>query len=185
MTLAYAATAAWAPLLRTRRYWGAQGALFVIAGAGEVARRRLAAAEAEGELVDDVRRVLAPPVGMLAAWGAAASAVNLGAMLVGVGPVPDGRPARVTGTLLTLATAATAITAATSARGGATTSVARTYLATTAWALGGIVAGQRRKSPAVAAAAVAGLLPIGGLLARSLLVPPGPATPHDQGVIAG
>jgi hypothetical protein len=103
---------------------------------------------------------------MLAAWGAAASAVNLGSMLVGVGPVADGRPARVTGVVLTLATSAAATAAATTTRGGTSTAVARTYLATVAWALGGIVAGQRRHSPAVAAAALAGLVPLGAALVR-------------------
>lgn len=167
--LAYAATAAWAPLVRGRRYWAAQGALFVIGGAAEVARRRLAAAEANGLHPADVRRAVVPSVAMFAAWGAAASAVNLGAMLVGEGPVPRGGPARVTGTVLTLAASATAVKAATAAPGGVDTSVARTYLATIAWALGGIAVGQRRHSPAVAASAVAGLLPVGGLLARSVL----------------
>jgi hypothetical protein len=102
---------------------------------------------------------------MLAAWGAAASAVNLGSMLVGEGPVPEGRPARVTGIILTLATAATAVAAATTAPGGPTSLVGRTYLATVAWVLGGMVVGQWRRSPAVAAAAVAGLLTVGALLA--------------------
>ena len=125
-------------LLRGQRYWPAQAALVVIAGAAEVARRRLAAAEVLGHLSPGVQGATAPPLGMLAAWGAAASAVNLGAMLVGRGPVPEGRAAHATGVILTLATSATAVAAVTTAPGGTTTAVARSYLATIAWALGGI-----------------------------------------------
>jgi hypothetical protein len=66
-TLAYAATAIWAPLVRSRRYWWAQGALVTIAGAAEVARRRVAAAEEQGDVPDAVRLAVAPPIGMLAA----------------------------------------------------------------------------------------------------------------------
>ena len=78
-TVAYVATAIWAPLVRARRYWWAQGALFSIAGAAEIGRRRLATAETHGDLPHSVRLAVAPPPGMLAAWAAAASAVSVSA----------------------------------------------------------------------------------------------------------
>jgi hypothetical protein len=162
--VAYAATAMWAPLVRARWYRSAQVALFVVAGAAEVARRRVAAAEADGLLADDVRRAVAPPTAMLAGWGAAASAVNLGALLVAEGAVPPGRPARTTGAVLALVTAGAAVTAASSARGGAATTVGRGYLATVAWALGGVAAAQRTRAPGVAVAAGVGLVPVVGAL---------------------
>lgn len=167
-SVAYAATALWAPLVRTRRYWSAQGALFVIAGAAEVARRRIAVAQESGALTPDVRLAVAPPIGMLAAWGAVASAVNLGAMLVGEGPVRQGRPAQVTGAVLTMVTSAIAVTAAKTSAGGATTFVGRTYLATVAWALAGVIAGQRRRSPLVAIAAAGGLPPVAAALTKGI-----------------
>lgn len=162
--VAYAATGLWAPLVRSRRYWPAQVALFVVAAAAEVARRRVAAAQSERSISGPAGRVLTPPIGMLSAWGAAASAVNLGAMLVGEGPVSEGRPATLTGVVLTAATTTTALVAAATSPGGSVIPVTRTYLATVAWALGGIVAGQRRRSPAVAATAAVGLLAVGGAL---------------------
>lgn len=182
--VAYAATAFWAPLVRSRRYWPAQSALFAVAAAAEVARRRVAAAQAGHSAHDLVYRFVAPPSAMLAAWGAAASAVNLAAMLVAEGPVRDGRPARVTGAALALATAAVSLTAATSAPGGTTTGVGRTYLATVAWALGGIAVGRRRSDPIVASAAAAGLLPVAAAalrdlpLARLVRIRVQPATPR-------
>lgn len=163
-SVAYAATGIWAPLVRTRRYWWAQGALFVIAGSAEVARRRVAVARADGSMPADVGRVLTPPVAMLSAWGAAASAVNLGAMLVAEEPVPEGQPVRLTGAALTAATAATALAASASAAGGLKTAASRIYLGTVAWALGGIVVGQWRRSRLASGTATGGLLVVAGAL---------------------
>lgn len=95
---AFLANGAWAPLVLRRRYWSAQAALLGIAGLAEVARRRLGRAAARGvPLTRPDTVALAPTVGMLAAWGAAASGVNLAAMLVAEGLVPRGWPAEVTG----------------------------------------------------------------------------------------
>ena len=58
--VAYAATGLWAPLVRGRRYWPAQFALFVVAGAAEVARRRVAAAQSERSISDAAGRVANP-----------------------------------------------------------------------------------------------------------------------------
>lgn len=158
--VAYAATAVWAPLVRAHWYRSAQVALFVVAGAAEVARRRVAAAETDGLLADDTRLAIAPPSAMLAAWGFAASAVNLGAMLVAEGAVRPGRAARTTGAALTLLTAGAAVTAACTAPGGTATAVGRAYLATVTWALGGVAVAQRNKAPSVAVAAGVGLAPV-------------------------
>jgi hypothetical protein len=171
---AYGATAAWAPLVASRRYRSAQAALFAIAGFAEVARRRLAAAEAQGVLSVRAGRAGVTPVAMLAGWGAAASTVNLAAMLVAGGAVRPGRPSRVTGAALTAGTAAIGMLAARSAEGGIRTASARAYLATVAWALAGIAAGQIRRSPAVGATALIGLAAVGSTLGASLRPAGGP-----------
>lgn len=172
---AYGATAVWAPLLLNRRYWAAQGALVAIAGCAEVARRRLAAAVTAETASTQAQRSSTAALSMLAGWGAAASAVNLAAMLVANKLIRPGRPTQVTGVALTTATAVIATQAALSAPGGIRTASARGYLATVAWALAGITAGQHRRSPPVAAAAATNLLAVTAVLAASVL-PPGAAT---------
>ncbi|BDX30245.1 hypothetical protein TUM20985_07920 [Mycobacterium antarcticum] len=103
--------------------------------------------------------------GLVAQRGVTPGGVSqLVSKLAGEGPVSEGRPAKLTGAALTAAATATALVAAATSQGGSGTPVTRTYLATVAWALGGIFAGQRRRSPAVAATAVAGLLAVGGAL---------------------
>lgn len=157
--LAMLSTAVWAPLVATRRYWAAQAALGGIALFGEQARRRLAAAEGRGDLTAARKGLLVPPVSMLAGWGAAATVVNLAAMLVAAGVVRPGRHAAATGVVCTLAVGGVA-TFATASTGGASSRTAQAYGATVLWALAGIVAGQRRSSPAVAVAAVVAAGPV-------------------------
>jgi hypothetical protein len=157
--LAMLSAAVWAPLVATRRDWAAQAALAGIALFGEQARRRLADTEARNALTPGARRLLVPPVSMLAGWGAAATVVNLAAMLVGEGPVRPGRPATATGVGLTLAVGGIAATA-TASTGGAGSATARAYAATVLWALAGIVVGQRRSSPPVAVAAGLAAAPV-------------------------
>ncbi len=166
---AYGATAVWAPLVAGRRYWAAQGALVAIAGCAEVARRRLAAAVTAEVASTQARRTSTAPLSMLAGWGAAASVVNLAAMLIANRLIRPGRSAQAAGVALTAATAVAATQTALSAPGGTRTASARGYLATVAWALAGVTAGQHRRSPAVAATAAAGLLGVAAVLAASVL----------------
>jgi hypothetical protein len=157
--LAMLSTAIWAPLVATRRYWAAQAALAGIAVFGEQARRRLADTELRDALTPGARRLLVPPVSMLAGWGAAATVVNLASMLVGEGAVPSGRAATAAGVGLTLAVGGIAATA-TASTGGAASTTSRAYAATVLWALAGIVVGQRQTSPPVAVAAGLAAAPV-------------------------
>ena len=146
LSAAFACTGVWAPLLRKQQYWAAQVALIGIAGGAETARRRLAAFEATSGLERGQQLVVVPATGMLAAWGAAAAGVNLAAMLSAYGLVRPGRPTTTAGNVLVLALGA-AGTLGSDRRAPATT---RAYVGTLLWALGGIVAGQRRRSPSAA-----------------------------------
>ena len=156
------ANGAWAPLVLRRHYWSAQAALLCAAGWAELARRRLGRAAARTTSGDPLTRLdrggLAPTVGMLAAWSAAAGGVNLAALLVAAGPVPAGQAADVVGgaILLGLGTAGAAGLSATGASGP----VARAYAATLLWALAGVADGRRHTSRTVAAVAAVAALPV-------------------------
>ncbi len=153
-------TAAWAPLLRRQRYWGAQVALLGTAAFAEQARSRLAAASSapasSSGLTESQRARLAVPVGLQAGWGAAAAAVNLAAMLVDRGPAPVRRAPNATGVVTVVAVGALATARIRSSPPATST----TYAATVLWALVGVVVGQARRRPAVAVAAAAALLPV-------------------------
>lgn len=157
LAAAFASTGVWAPLVKTRRYWAAQAALAGIGGFAEVARQRVAGLERARSLSAGDKVLVAPVAGLLAGWGTAATGVNLAAMVVDAGWVPK----RWT-TPLGVATLAAlgAATIATTRTSGTRTITGRAYLGTILWALGGVAAGQRRRSPAVslAALAVAGLV---------------------------
>lgn len=96
LAAAYTCTAAWAPLVATRRHWSAQSVLIGVATFGEIARRRLAVADHNGAISTGDRITLLPSAAMLSAWGTAAATVNLTAMLVdrGVAPLPASRRRR-------------------------------------------------------------------------------------------
>lgn len=145
----FASTSVWAPLLRGGHYWGAQAALAGIGGFSELARTRVAAGH--DQLDPSARALLVATTGMLAGWGTAATAVNLAAMLVAYGPNGLARRRTAVGVVTALGVGALA-GARTRATGGVDPT-SRTYAATVLWALAGIVAGKRRTSPAVAAAA--------------------------------
>jgi hypothetical protein len=166
---AFASTAAWAPLVATGRYWAAQGALVAIAGLGELSRRRVAAAAETGRLSASDRATALPASSMLAAWGAAATAVNLSAMLVAYAVVPEPR-ATALGAGAALAGGALAAAAATSTPGGARSASALVYSGTWVWALGGIAIAQRRRRRAVAVAALASA----AVIATATVVAPRP-----------
>lgn len=156
---AFLANGAWAPLVVRRRYWSAQTALVAIAGLAEVARRRLDRATARGVPLTRAEAVaLAPTVGMLAAWSAVASGVNLASMLVGEGPVPKGGPAEVAGGALLLGLGAVGTVGLSATDASATAS--RAYAATLLWALAGVVDGRRRTSPALAVVAAVAAIPV-------------------------
>jgi len=149
LSAAFACTGVWAPLLRKQQYWAAQVALLGIAGGAETARRRLATFEATSGLGRGQKLAVVPVTAMLAAWGAAAAGVNLAAMLSAYRLVPPGRPTTTAGNVLVLALGA--VGALGSGRRAPATS--RAYVSTLLWALGGIVAGQRRRSPSAATCA--------------------------------
>lgn len=162
---ALAATAVWAPLVRTQRYWAAQGALAAIALGAEAARRRTARVESEEQLTGAEVLALSPLTGMLAAWGLAATGVNLGAMLVSDGIVSPGAPAARAGVTI-LSVLGAAGTIATLGSGGPTTTTARVYAGTLLWALTGVVVGQRRRSVSAAVTAAGAAVPLVAALAR-------------------
>ena len=152
LAAAYLCIGGWAPLLQRQQYWAAQGALTGAAVFAGTARRRL-----DRTAEDSIPASMALSSGLLAGWGAAACGVNLASMVVGLGPVPTGRPATLTG-------AATAL-----ALGGlgaatlpvrATTLTERTYVVALLWALAGVADGQRRTSASTAAAAVIAAVPV-------------------------
>lgn len=147
-------TATWAPLVATRRYWLAQVALVGTAAFGEQARRRVAHAESDRTPNRSIRNQTAPPIGMLAGWGAEAATVNLASMLVGKGFLAPGRAATTAGVGLTLAVGGLVATnIVRSPRAAPVTS--RSYAASVLWAFGGIAVGERRSSPPVTTAATA------------------------------
>lgn len=160
LAAAYLCIGGWAPLLQRRCYWAAQAALTGAAVSAGTARRRL-----DRTVKGGIPTSLALSTGLLSGWGAAASGVNLASMMVGVGPVPTGRPAALTGAATAIALGALG-TATLPDR--ATTLTQRAYAATLLWALTGVAAGQRRTSPSTAAAAVLAAGPI----ARRLLTRP-------------
>lgn len=158
LAAAFACTGVWAPLLRQRRYWSAQAALIGIAAGAEVARRRLAEAEAAG-LTRAEQLAVAPATGMLAGWGAAAAGVNLAAMLTAYGVVRPGRQSTATGAAALLALGASGAGALRAGR-RPTGATGRVYGGTLLRALAGVVAGQRKRSPAAAVAAAVAAVPV-------------------------
>jgi hypothetical protein len=86
---------------------------------------------------------------MLAAWGAAAAGVNLAAMLPAYGLVRPGRQTITAGNVLVLMLGAAGVSGSSSRAPGTT----RAYAGTLLWAFGGIIAGQRRRSPSAAVSA--------------------------------
>ena len=134
----FASTALWALCVRTERYRTAQLALFSLATSAELTRRRVAAQEVEGRLDTADRFIAVPATSMLAAWGAAASGVNLAALLATELPVtePKARRALAIATVTGLAILAAASGRATSPARAST----RWYTGTALWALAGIAA---------------------------------------------
>ena len=134
----FASTALWALCIRTERYRAAQLALFGIASTAEVARRRVARQELDGRLDTADRFIAVPATSMLAAWGAAASGVNLAALVATELPVTEPKARRA---LAVVAVTGLGVLAATSGRA---TSPAREstrwYVGTVLWALAGIAA---------------------------------------------
>lgn len=161
LAAAFSCTAAWAPLVATRRHWAAQTALVGIATFSEIARRRVAAANHDRDLQRSDRVALLPSAAMLSAWGSAAATVNLTAMLVDREVVRAGHPATVMGVVATLAAGALSVSTAAATPGGSRAPTARVHTATSMWALIGIAIGQRRRSRAIAAAAVVAALCVG------------------------
>ena len=154
----YACTAAWAPLVASRRHWAAQSALLALAAAGEIARRRAAASDRAGLLTTTDRIAMVPSAAMLSAWGSSAATVNLTAMLVDRGIVRPGRPATVLGTVATAAAGILLASQSAATPGGRHTLSARIHGVASIWALAGIAVGQRTRSRPVALAAVAAAL---------------------------
>lgn len=156
LAAAFASTGIWAPLVRTGRYWPAQAALAGIAAFAEVARRRLAR-EVPTE-PDAIMVAATATTGMLAAWGAAATGVNLASMLVGEGIVKTPVAQRVVGSglLLGLGAGGAYATASTAAA----PRVSRIYAGTLLWGLAGIVMGQRTRSRPTAVTAAAAAVPV-------------------------
>lgn len=152
LAAAYRCIGGWAPLLQRQRYRAAQGALTGAAVGAGTARMRLDRTPA-----DSVPTSMALSTGLLAGWGAAACGVNLASMVVGLGPVPTGRPATLTGAATALALGGLA---ATTLPDRATTLTQRTYALTLLWALAGVADGQRRGSASTAAAAVLASVPV-------------------------
>ncbi|MBP2215520.1 hypothetical protein [Arthrobacter sp. CAN_C5] len=158
---AFAATGIWAPLVRSGKFWSAQGALVTIAVLAELGRRRIAHAELKGDLTTAEVAAAAPAAGMLAAWGQAACGVNLAAMLVSNNIVPAGPKAATAGAALlaglgVLGTRAAAMPERTSVS-------SRFYIGTLLWAFAGVIIGQRgrsRSAVAVAAGAAATILTV-------------------------
>ncbi|WP_026551393.1 hypothetical protein [Arthrobacter sp. H20] len=149
---AFAATGVWAPLVRSGKFWSAQGALAAIAVLAETGRRQIAQAELKGELSTAEITAAASAAGMLAAWGQAACGVNLAAMLVSNNIVPAGPKAAMVGAAL-LAGLGVLGTRAVSAPERTSVS-SRFYTGTLLWAFAGVIIGQRRRSwSAVATAA--------------------------------
>lgn len=160
LAAAFACTGAWAPLLRRRRYWSAQAALIGIATGAEVARRRLVEAEVRGLARAEMLAVV-PPTAMLAGWGAAAAGVNLAAMLTAYGVVRPGWQSTATGAAALVALGVSGTDALRAdGRSATATATARTYGGTLLWALAGVMAGQRKRSPAAAAAAASAAAPV-------------------------
>jgi hypothetical protein len=127
-----------------------------IAGRAETARRRLTAFEASNRLDRAQQLVVVPVTGMLAAWAAAAAGVNLAATLRAYGLLQPGRQTTTAGNVLVLALGA-AGALGTDPRAPATT---KAYAGTLLWALSGIIAGQRRRSPPAALSAAASVATI-------------------------
>ena len=153
---AFASTGVWAPLVRTGKYWSAQAALGAIAVFAETARRRVARAQpAETDRAVNASSTLT--AGMLAAWGATATGVNLASMLASKGLIPSGRPRTGAAVGLLLGLGATGA-AATSSTGEAP--VSKVYAATLIWGLTGVIVGQHKQSPVAAVAAGAAMVPI-------------------------
>lgn len=160
---AFASTGTWAPLVRLQRWRLAQGALVMLAAIASVARRRVAVSERETGLEPGERWLVAAPVALLSAWGTAASAINLAAMINESGAVRHGAPERAlaAGTFLSLGALASAELRV---DGAIKTFSSRTYGATVLWALAGAAVNQRTRSKTVTAAtATAALLVIGAL----------------------
>ncbi|MGY1619554.1 hypothetical protein ACI797_22655 [Geodermatophilus sp. SYSU D00691] len=161
---AFGSTAVWAPLVATRRFWAAQLALTGIAGAAGTAWRRVNAVERTRGLDSAERWLVAPPFSLLAGWGAAATGVNLVAMLKARGIGATGRAERSTATAAV--TALGALGAAAVRAGDARTLTARLLGAIVLWALGGIAAGQRRRPVAAGVAAAAAVPTLVALRSR-------------------
>lgn len=160
---AFAATGIWAPLARAQRDWSAQVALAGIAAGAELARRRIARAELQGSLSKAELAAVAPVTGLLAAWGLAATGVNLGAMLVGKGLVPAGWPGDLAGVALLGSLGAAGAAASLGSSGATVTS--RIYAGTLLWALTGVALGQGRRSRVVTVAAISAAVPtVAGLV---------------------
>ncbi|MGJ9406490.1 hypothetical protein ACHABQ_09230 [Nesterenkonia aurantiaca] len=148
---AFAATGIWAPLVRSGRFWSAQGALAAIAVLAESGRRHIARAERSGVLSPAEVAAAAPAAGMLAAWGQAACGVNLAAMLVAKDVVPAGPKAATAGAALLAGLGALGSRVASGPERASVSS--RVYAGTLLWAFAGVVIGQRRRSPSAAATA--------------------------------
>lgn len=152
LAAAYLCIGGWAPLLQRQRYWAAQGALTGAALFAGTARMRL-----DRTPENSIPTSLALSTGLLSGWGVAACGVNLASMVVGVGPVPTGRPATLTGAATALALGGLG---ATTLPDRPTTLTQRTYALTLLWALAGLADGQRRTSASTAAAAVLATVPV-------------------------
>jgi hypothetical protein len=153
----FASTALWALCIRTERYRAAQLALFSIALTAELTRRRLASMEVPGQLDNADWFIAAPATSMLAGWGAAASGVNLAALIATELPVTEPKARRA------LAAVAVSGLGALAAASGRATSPARVstrwYTATVLWALAGIAA-RRPTDPLLAALSTAAALTV-------------------------
>jgi hypothetical protein len=148
----FAATGLWALSIRAQRYRAAQLALFGIAATAELARRRVTQLEVEGRLDTADRVIVVPAISMLAAWGAAASGVNLAALLAAEWPVTTPSSRR------TLAAATVTGLGARAAQSTRATNPARLstlwYSGTVAWALAGVAA-RRPTDPVLASLSTA------------------------------
>ncbi len=155
----FASRAMWALGIRTERYRTAQLALFGIASTAELARRRVAALELDGRLDSADLLIAVLATSMHAAWGAAASGVNLAALLATEVPVTEPKARRA------LAVVAVIGLGALTASSGRASSPARAStqwcVGTVLWALAGIAA-RRPTDPLLAALSTTAALTVWG-----------------------